>query len=70
MAIDTTNEKLAIMEFGDYWEPGLPLSPGAFDTGDKQQLLWGYHSIAWVGSVVSAAIDDVYYLIQHWHRRT
>ena len=47
MAIDTNNEKLAIMEMGNVWEPGLPLSPGAFGQDDQQQLVWGYPGILW-----------------------
>lgn len=47
MAITTINGKLAIMELELYWEPGLPISPGAFGQDDKQQLLWGFPEIAW-----------------------
>ena len=55
MAIGTTNEKLALMEWGQVWEPGLPISPGALGQDDKQQLLWGYPGILW-GEL---AADDV-----------
>ena len=51
MAIDTTNEKLALMEWCNVWEPGLPISPGAFGQDDKQQLLWGYPGITWATAV-------------------
>lgn len=55
MAIDTINEKLAVMEWNLFWEPGLPISPGAFGDDDKQQLLWDNPSPLWSGvSVVSA----------------
>jgi hypothetical protein len=47
MAITTSNDKLAVMEMDDYWSPGLPLAPGAFSQGDRQQLLWGYPSVLW-----------------------
>lgn len=47
MAITTDNEKLAVMEWGQVWEPGLPLSPGALGTDDLQQLLWGYPGVLW-----------------------
>lgn len=47
MAIDTTNEKLALMEWDNVWEPAIPISPGAFGQDDKQQLLWGYPGILW-----------------------
>lgn len=57
MAIATINGKLAIMEFGQVWEPGLPLSPGTLGKNDKQQLLWGYPDVAWhVGGAVAAAL--------------
>lgn len=41
MAVDTVNEKLALMEDMP-WEPGLPIDPSTFGTDDKQQLLWEY----------------------------
>lgn len=44
--IDTTNEKLSLME-GEVWEPGLPLSPSTLGQDDRQQLLWGYPGILW-----------------------
>ena len=43
----TINGKLAIMELDLDWEPGLPISPGAFDQADQQQLLWGFPEILW-----------------------
>ena len=55
MAITTTNGKLAIMELEDYWEPGLPLSPGAFGQDDKQQLLWGFPEVLWETEVFGSA---------------
>lgn len=58
MAIDTTNEKLAIMEFGQVFEPGLPMAPGVIDQADQQQFLWGYPGVLWgapaTDTVVSA----------------
>ena len=47
MAITTDNEKLALLEEGTVWEPGLPMSPGTLGDDDKQQLLWGYPGILW-----------------------
>lgn len=50
MAIDTNDEKLALMEWDNVWEPAIPLDEAAgFDQGDKQQLLWGYPGISWGG---------------------
>lgn len=51
MAIDTDNKKLAIMEWGIIWEPGLPLSPGTLGQDDKQQLIWGYPGILWAAEI-------------------
>ena len=47
MAIDTTNKKLALMEWESFWEPGLPISPGTIGQDDKQQFVWGYPGILW-----------------------
>lgn len=47
MAIDTANEKLALINFGMPFQPSLPLSPSALGTDDLQQLLWGYPGISW-----------------------
>ena len=58
MAIDTTNEKLAIMECGQVWEPGLPLSPGTLGQDDRQQLLWGFPGVLW--QAVGAAASSVF----------
>ena len=42
MAIPTSTAQLAVMEWGQVWEPGLPLSPVAITTEAQQQLVWGY----------------------------
>lgn len=47
MAIDTTNEKLAMLNFGMPFQPNLPLSPSTLGQDDQQQLLWGYPGILW-----------------------
>lgn len=47
MAIDTTNKKIAAMELDALLEPGMPISPGSIDQGDKQQFLWGYPGVLW-----------------------
>lgn len=51
MAIDTINKKLAVMEWDNLLEPGLPISPGTLGEDDQQQLLWGYPGILWSGAV-------------------
>jgi len=53
MAIDTTNKKLALMEWDVVCEPGLPVSPGTLGQDDKQQLVWGYPGILWNDVLVS-----------------
>lgn len=47
MPITTDNEKLAVMEWGNPWEPALPLSPGTLGQDDQQQLLWGFPGVLW-----------------------
>lgn len=47
MPITTDNGKFAVMEWDQDYEPGLPLSPGAFGQDDQQQLLWGIPEILW-----------------------
>lgn len=63
MAIDTDNKKLAIMEWDNIWEPALPLSPSTFEQDDKQQLIWGYSGVLWIGipdvSVEESIVYDV-----------
>lgn len=62
MAITTDDEKLAVMEFGDPWEPGLPLEEGAsFDQGEQQQLLWGYPGVLWAEGSVGVGIAERYF---------
>jgi hypothetical protein len=59
MAIDTNNKKLAVMEFGDIWEPGLPISPSTLGQDDQQQLLWGYPGILWSAAAALAFVLDL-----------
>lgn len=47
MAINTTNEKLALIEYGDVFQPGVPISADGIGQDDKQQLLWEYPGILW-----------------------
>lgn len=47
MAITTNNEKLAVIEWDQSYEPGLPISPGALGQDDQQQLLWGFPGVLW-----------------------
>jgi len=56
--IDTINEKLAMMELEQVYEPGLPISPGGIDQPDQRQLLWGYPGLTYAD--VSAALEPAY----------
>ena len=53
MAISTINQKLAVMEWEDYVEPALPLSPGTFGQDDQQHLLWSYPGVLFTGAVAA-----------------
>jgi len=53
MAINTVNEKIALME---YWLPfywGTPTSVDGIGQDDKQQLLWGYPGLLWTSIAFS-----------------
>ncbi len=55
MAIDTNNEKLAVMEWDNQWEPGIPMVSTSFPTqAHKQQLLIGMPDPAWTTAVPGA----------------
>lgn len=56
MAITTDTGKLAVMRLTQVWEPPLPLSPGAIDQADRQQLLWGFPEILWGEPVVTVRV--------------
>lgn len=59
MAITTTNGKLAVMEWDNYSEPGLPISPSTLGQNDQQQLLWDFPEILWGAQVVIAFVLDL-----------
>lgn len=63
MAIDTNTEKLAIMEWDELYEPGLPLSPGTLGQDDKQQLLWGFPGVLWA---VVSGVDNAKLAHMEW----
>jgi len=56
MAIDTINEKLALLEYDEVYQPGIPISADGLDQADKQQLLWGYPGILWVAAGLATGI--------------
>ena len=47
MAVDTTNEKLALMSWTQPWQWPMPISADGLDQADNQQLLWGYPGVLW-----------------------
>lgn len=63
MAISTTTQKLAVIEWDVLWEPGLPISPGTLGQDDKQQLLWGYPGVLWA---TAAGVDNAKLAHMEW----
>jgi len=57
MAIDTNNEKFALVTFLQMWMIPMPISPGALGQDDKQHLLAGYPGILWTGIAAGAEIQ-------------
>lgn len=51
MAIDTVNEKLALL--GEH----LPISADGLDQADNQQLLWGYPGILWTEQALVEVVN-------------
>lgn len=41
------NNKLALIDMGDVWTDGLPVSSDGISQADKQHLLWEYPGITW-----------------------
>ena len=52
MAIDTINEKFALISLLKPWEVPLPISTDALGQDDKQHLLWNYPGILWEEPVI------------------
>ena len=59
MAIDTTNEKLALIRFQQVWQPPLPISSDGIGQDDKQSLLWGYPGILWAIPAVGEVLANI-----------
>ncbi len=59
MAISTVNDKLALIEYGDVFQPGIPISADGLDQADNQQLLWGYPGILWLESIMKRATEGL-----------
>ena len=55
MAIDTNNEKLALISLLQPFNTPVPISSDGLDQADKQHLLWGYPGILWsAGAAIRA----------------
>ena len=49
MVLLTIDDRLAIMEWDNVWEPAIIISESSpFDQEDKQQLIWGLPDPLWV----------------------
>lgn len=47
MAIDTNNEKLALISYNQPFNPAIPISSDGLDWDDKQHLIWQYPGLEW-----------------------
>ena len=48
MAIETDNEKLALMSYNQPFNPAVPISIDGLAQGDLQHLIWQYPGILWL----------------------
>ena len=63
MAIDSLNKKLALIEYMQVYQPGIPVSADGLDQADNQQLLWGYPGILW-GAGYWISLDGITFLAE------
>ena len=54
MAVDTDNEKLALMSFMQPWMLPLPWDTDGIGADDQQHMIWGYPDPEWA-TVAAAA---------------
>ncbi len=59
----TINEELALLEYGEPYQPGVPISSDGLDQADNQQLLWGYPGILWIARDVVIFADTIEILV-------
>jgi hypothetical protein len=60
MAITTTNGKMAVMVYGNVWEPPMPIvDTGTFGQDDKQQFIWGFPEVLWSSLVAGVFVRIV-----------
>jgi hypothetical protein len=55
MAIDTHNEKLALISLLQPWNTPIPISADGIDQADRQHFLWGYPGILWAAAPTAVA---------------
>ena len=63
MAIDTDNEKFALISYQQNWNTPIPISDDIGNDGDKQHLIWEYPGIVWssVEEEAGAFMAAMYY---------
>lgn len=57
MAVDTDNEKLALMSYHQPFQASVPISSDGIGADDKKHLIWEFPGLTWSGAptVVLAA---------------
>lgn len=43
MAIDTAAKRLTMIDYGDIFQPGIPVPDGSVTVADRSQFLWSYY---------------------------
>jgi len=52
MAIDTINEKFALITQYQPWNTPIPISADGLDQADNQHLIWDYPGLLWVTGII------------------
>lgn len=53
MAIDTINEKFALITQYQPWTCAMPISADGLGQDDKQHLIWDYPGLLWTAAVIT-----------------
>lgn len=64
MTLDSAAKRLMVMDFGDVFQPGMPIPDGAIMISDRSHLLWGYY-IVYVPVVISPGCATVVVSLAH-----
>ncbi len=59
MAIDTERKRKSVAGVGRKWHPGVVVSDGSFDQGDRQTIGRSYHGILAGAPVVGVVVRRV-----------